>query len=63
MSITDLCYATYRLATQTVEPNLPSFQGIKRCVQYLASHPHKTNANVLNAKTEKQLKFTTSFKN
>ena len=22
-------------------PTLPGFQGIKRCVQYLASHPHK----------------------
>ena len=37
----DLCYLTCRLATQTVAPNLPFFQGIKRCVQYLASHPHK----------------------
>ena len=41
MSRIDLCYATYRLATQTVAPTLPEFQGIKRCVQYLASHPHK----------------------
>ena len=22
-------------------PTLPGFQGIKQCVQYLASHPHK----------------------
>ena len=36
-----ICYATCILDTQTVAPNLPSFQGIKRCVQYLASHPHK----------------------
>ena len=41
MSRIDLCYATCRIPTQTVAPNLPSFQGIKRCVQYLASHPHK----------------------
>ena len=41
MSIIDLCYATCRLATQTVAPTLPVFQGIKLCVQYLASHPHK----------------------
>ena len=41
MSIIDSCYATCRLATQTVAPTLPVFQGIKRCVQYLASHPHK----------------------
>ena len=42
MSRIGLCYATCRLATQNVEPNLPVFQGIKRCVQYMASHPHKT---------------------
>ena len=41
MSIIDLCYETCRLATQTVVPALPGLQGIKRCVQYLASHPHK----------------------
>ena len=37
----DIFYATCRLATQTVAPTLTGFQGIKRCVQYLASHPHK----------------------
>ena len=37
----DICYETYRLATQTVAPTLPGFQGTKRCFQYLASHPHK----------------------
>ena len=41
MSRIDLCYAACRLATQTVAPTLPGFQGIKRCVQYLDSHPHK----------------------
>ena len=41
MSRSDLCYATCRLATQTVAPNLPGLQGIKKWVQYLASHPHK----------------------
>ena len=29
------------MATKTVAPTLPGFQIIKRCVQYLASHPHK----------------------
>ena len=24
-----------------MEHTLPGFQGIKRCIQYLASHPHK----------------------
>ena len=33
MSRIDLCYATCRLATQTVAPTLPIFQGIKQCVQ------------------------------
>ena len=42
MSRIDLCYATCRLATQTVAPNLPGFQGIKQCFQYLAIHTHKT---------------------
>ena len=42
MSRIDLCYETCSIATQTVAPTLPYFQGIKRCVQYLASHPHKT---------------------
>ena len=37
----DICYATCRLATQTVAPTLHSFQGIKRCAQYLACHPNK----------------------
>ena len=41
MSRIGLCYATFCLATQTVAPKLPGFQGIKRCVQYLTSHPHK----------------------
>ena len=37
----DLYYETCCLFTQTVAPNPPGFQGIKRCVQYLASNPHK----------------------
>ena len=41
MSRIEICYATCRLANQTVAPNLPGFQGIKRCAQYLDSHPHK----------------------
>ena len=41
MSRIDLCYATCCLATQNVAPTLPGFKGIKLCVQYLASHPHK----------------------
>ena len=37
----ELFYATCRIATQIVAPNIPGFQVIKQCVQYLASHPHK----------------------
>ena len=40
-SIIDICYETCCLAIQTVSPILPGFQGIKGCVQYLDSHPHK----------------------
>ena len=41
MSRTDICYTFCHMVTQTVVPNLPGFQGIKRCIQYLASQPHK----------------------
>ena len=41
MSRIEICYTSYSLATQTVVPNLHGFQGINRCVQYLAIHPHK----------------------
>ena len=41
ISIIYIFYATCRLATQNLAPSLPGFQGIKRCVQYLDSHPHK----------------------
>ena len=41
MSRIDIYYTTCRIATQNVAPNLLGFQGIKCCVQYLASHPHK----------------------
>ena len=42
MSTLDICYATCNLSTQNVAPNIPGFLGIKCCVQYLASNPHKT---------------------
>ena len=41
MRIIDICYTACCLSTQTVAPTLPVFQGIKRCIKYLASHPHK----------------------
>ena len=40
MSRIGICYATCRLATQSVAPAIPGFQGTKRCVQYLGSQPH-----------------------
>ena len=42
MSRADLCCATYCLANQTVAPTLPGFLGIKLCVQYMDSQPHKS---------------------
>ena len=41
MSRIDFFNATCSIATQTVSPTVPGFQRIKRCVQYLASRPHK----------------------
>ena len=41
MIIIDIFYTTCRLANQTVAPTFLGLQGIKRCVQYLASIPHK----------------------
>ena len=41
MSRIDICYTACHLSTQTVAPTITGFQGIKRCVKYLASHPHK----------------------
>ena len=37
-----ICYTASHLVIQTVAPTLPGVQYIKRFVQYLASHPHKT---------------------
>ena len=37
----DIFYTAFRLETQYEAPTLPGFQGIKLCIQYLASHPHK----------------------
>ena len=33
-----ICYATCRLANQTVAPNLPGFEGINFCVLYPDIH-------------------------
>ena len=37
----DICYATCIISTQNVAPTLPGLQGIKRCVQYMASQSNK----------------------
>ena len=34
-------YIALRLETQTVTPTLLGYQGLKKCIQYLASRPHK----------------------
>ena len=41
MSRIGICYTACHLATQTVAPNIPGFQGVKCCIQYLDIHPHK----------------------
>ena len=48
MSRIDICYASCFLATQTVAPTLPGFQGLKQCIKYLDSHPHKPTFNPSN---------------
>ena len=35
-------YTACRMGNESVAPTIPGFQGIKRCIQYLASHPHKS---------------------
>ena len=40
MSRSELFYKTCRIVTQNVAPTLPGFQGLKHCIQFLASHPH-----------------------
>ena len=42
MSRIDIFYTACHMETQTVAPTLPGLQGIKHCIQYLYSHPHKT---------------------
>ena len=42
MSILEIFYTACVIATQTAAPTIPCFQSIKRYVQYLDSHTHKT---------------------
>ena len=41
MSIIFTCYTACRLGTETLIPNIPGFQVLKRCIQYLDIHPNK----------------------
>ena len=41
MSRIDIYYTTYRLATQTVVPNISGFQGNNLCIKYIDSHLYK----------------------
>ena len=41
MSRIDICYTSCILETQTVAPTLTDFQGIKSCIKYMDSLPHK----------------------
>ena len=37
----DICYIAFRLGNQTMALIIPGFQGLKLCIQYLASHTRK----------------------
>ena len=37
----EICYTYCCLATKTMSTTLPSFQGIKSCIQYMASRSYK----------------------
>ena len=41
MSIINICYTACRLKNQTVATTITGFQGIKLCIQYLASKTHE----------------------
>ena len=41
MSRIGICYTACHLESQTLPSILPVLQGIKRCIPYLDSHPHK----------------------
>ena len=49
MSRTDIFYTAFRLSTQTAATNIPGFQVIKLCIQYLAYHPHKPISHPSNS--------------
>ena len=40
MSRIDICCTSCYLENQTVAPNIPGIQGIKQCIQYLASNSY-----------------------
>ena len=41
MSRIHICYTACCLENQTVAPILTGFQGLKQCIQYMSSKPHK----------------------
>ena len=41
MSIIGIFNTDCSIENKTVAPNIPGFQGIKNCINNLASHPHK----------------------
>ena len=43
-----ICCIYCGLGTQNMAPNLPGFQGIKRCIKYIDSHYHKPIFNPSN---------------
>ena len=41
MSRIENFYTACHRVTKNLTPTLPGFQGLKRCIQHMASHPHK----------------------
>ena len=42
MNRIEICYTALHLGEKIVAPNLTGLQGLKICIQYLASHPHRS---------------------
>ena len=41
MRIFDIFYKAFLLVTQNMAPTTNGFQGLNKCIQYLANYPHK----------------------
>ena len=37
----EICYTACHMINRSVSPTIPGFQGLKRCIQHMTSHPNK----------------------